>query len=165
MNVNKVIVCGRLGANPELKYLPDGRAAVNVSLATSERWTDKQGEKQERTEWHRIAFFGKGAEVINQYSAKGAILYVEGKLTTRKWTDKQGIERYTTEIIGDQFQLGPRKDGQAASTTQDSAVGFGAPAQTTRTPPPGPLARDPNMGGANGVPAEMNFASESDIPF
>jgi len=153
-----------------MRYLPDGRGVVNFSLATTETWKDKAGAKQERTEWCRCTFFGKAAEVINQYSTKGAVLYVEGKLATRKWTDKNGVDRYTTEIIGDQFQLGPRAKG----AEQPAAAGFGAPdaggspagwepAQTSRTPPAGPLAKDP-MGGVNGIPAEHTF-TEDDIPF
>ncbi len=98
MSVNKVIVLGRLGQNPELKYTPSGVAVCNFSLATSENWTDKNGQKQERTEWHRIVVWGKLAELCNQYLSKGRQAYVEGSLQTRSWDDKNGMKRYTTEI-------------------------------------------------------------------
>jgi single-strand DNA-binding protein len=97
--INKVILIGNLGANPELKYGSNGNAIVNLSLATSEAWTDKSGAKQERVEWHRVCLFGKLAEVISQHCEKGSKLYVEGRLQTRKWQAKDGQDRYTTEII------------------------------------------------------------------
>ena len=97
--INKVILIGNLGANPELKYGSNGNAIVNLSLATSEAWTDKSGAKQERVEWHRVCLFGKLAEVISQHCEKGSKLYVEGRLQTRKWQAKDGQDRYTTEIV------------------------------------------------------------------
>ena len=98
MSVNKVIVLGRLGQNPELKYTPSGAAVCNFSCATSESWTDRNGQKQEKTEWHRVVVWGKLAELCNQYLAKGRQVYVEGSLQTRSWEDKNGVKRYTTEI-------------------------------------------------------------------
>ncbi len=97
--INKVIIIGNLGQDVETKYTPDGRAIANISVATSDNWTDKNGERHEKTEWHRIAIFGKLAEIAGQYLHKGSKVYVEGKLQTDKWTDKEGTERYTTRII------------------------------------------------------------------
>lgn len=97
--INKVIIVGNLGQDVETKYTSDGRAIANISVATSDNWTDKNGERHEKTEWHRIAIFGKLAEITGQYLHKGSKVYVEGKLQTDKWTDKEGVERYTTRII------------------------------------------------------------------
>lgn len=100
--INKVILVGNIGNEPEMRYMPNGNAVATISLATSDTWKDKNtGEQQERTEWHRVVFFGKLAEIVGQYVHKGSKLYVEGRLQTRKWTDQQGIDRYTTEIIVD----------------------------------------------------------------
>lgn len=116
-SLNKVQLIGNLGADPEVKYLPSGDAVANLSLATTDKWNDKKtGEKQERTEWHRISFFGKAAEVIAQYCTKGSSLYVEGSIQTRKWQDKEGNDRYTTEIKGQNFQFlgGGQQGGNSA---------------------------------------------------
>ena len=109
--VNKVILIGRLGNNPEMRYMPSGEAVANLSIATSETWTDKTtGAKREKTEWHRVVAFRKLAEIIGQYCKKGDQIYIEGKLQTRKWTDKNGQDHYTTEIIADQMQMLGGKD-------------------------------------------------------
>jgi len=105
MSVNKVILLGRLGQDPELKYTPGGSAVCNFSLATTEAWTDKQGQKQEKTEWHRIVVWGKLAELCNQYLAKGRQAFLEGRLQTRSWDDKEGNKRYTTEILASTVQF------------------------------------------------------------
>jgi single-strand DNA-binding protein len=105
MSVNKVILLGRLGQDPELKYTPGGSPVCNFSLATTESWTDKQGQKQERTEWHRIVVWGKLAELCNQYLAKGRQAFLEGRLQTRSWDDKDGNKRYTTEIMANTVQF------------------------------------------------------------
>lgn len=105
MSVNKVILLGRLGQDPELKYTPGGAAVCNFSVATTEAWTDKQGQKQEKTEWHRIVVWGKLAELCNQYLAKGRQAFVEGRLQTRSWDDKDGTKRYTTEIMASTVQF------------------------------------------------------------
>lgn len=105
MSVNKVILLGRLGQDPELKYTPGGAAVCNFSVATTESWTDKQGQKQEKTEWHRIVVWGKLAELCNQYLAKGRQAFVEGRLQTRSWDDKDGSKRYTTEIMANTVQF------------------------------------------------------------
>ena len=104
-SVNKVILVGNLGRDPETRYMPDGGAITNISIATTSTWKDKSGEKQEATEWHRIAFFGKLAEIAGEYLKKGSQVYVEGKLRTRKWQDKDGQDKYTTEIIADAMQM------------------------------------------------------------
>lgn len=100
--VNKVIVLGNLGQDPEVRYMPNGNAVANVTLATSESWKDQSGQQQEKTEWHKIVFFGKLAEVVGEYLKKGSQVYVEGKLQTRKWQDSSGVDKYTTEIVVDQ---------------------------------------------------------------
>ncbi|CAE6496832.1 Single-stranded DNA-binding protein [Nitrosomonas nitrosa] len=104
-SVNKVILVGNLGRDPEVRYMPSGDAMANLSIATTDTWKDKGGEKQERTEWHRVVMFGKQAEIAGEYLKKGSQVYIEGRLQTRKWTDKSNIERYTTEIIADRMQM------------------------------------------------------------
>ena len=104
-SVNKVLLIGNLGRDPETRYMTDGGAITNVSIATTESWKDKQGEKQEKTEWHRVCFFGKLAEIAGEYLKKGSQVYVEGKLQTRKWTDKEGVEKFSTEIIAERMQM------------------------------------------------------------
>ncbi len=117
-SVNKVILLGRLGQDPELKYLPSGQPVANLSLATSERWKDKKtGETQERTEWHRVAIFGPPAEYASKYQKKGVLAYVEGQLRTRKWQDRDGRDRYTTEVVvqgfGSSIQRAEKIDQQS----------------------------------------------------
>jgi single-strand DNA-binding protein len=104
-SVNKVILIGNLGRDPETRFLPDGGAITNISIATTDVWKDKSGDKQEKTEWHRVAFFGKLAEIAGEYLKKGSQVYVEGRLQTRKWQDKEGHEKFTTEIIADRMQM------------------------------------------------------------
>ena len=116
MSVNKVILVGNLGKDPEVRYMTSGDPVATISLATSETWKDKDGAKQERTEWHRVVFFGKLAQVVADYVKKGMSIYVEGALRTRKWQDSSGQDRYTTEIVAGQMQmLGSPKNG---ATTQ-----------------------------------------------
>lgn len=104
--INKVIIIGHLGSDPELKHMPSGGAVANVNIATTDGWKDKQsGEKQERTEWHRVVFFQKLAEIVGEYLRKGSQVYVEGRLQTRKWQDKGGQDHYTTEIIANNMQM------------------------------------------------------------
>ncbi|MCG6975039.1 MAG: single-stranded DNA-binding protein [Acidiferrobacterales bacterium] len=111
--VNKVILVGHLGKDPEVRYAPSGQAIANVTIATSDSWKDKNtGEKQERTEWHRVVFFSRLAEIVGEYLKKGSQVYVEGRLQTRKWQDKDGNDRYTTEIVANEMQmLGSRQGG------------------------------------------------------
>lgn len=112
MSINKVILVGNLGADPEANFLPSGELVLNFSVATSTRYKDKEtGERKENTEWHRINYFGAGAEAVSQYLKKGRQVYVEGRLRTRKWTDDKGVERYTTEVVANTVQLlGNRAD-------------------------------------------------------
>jgi single-strand DNA-binding protein len=116
MSVNKVILLGRLGQDPELKYTPGGAAVCNFSLATTESWSDKSGQKQEKTEWHRVVVWGKLAELCNQYLAKGRQAFLEGRLQTRSWDDKDGNKRYTTEILASTVQF----IGGASTGTQNN---------------------------------------------
>lgn len=125
-SVNKVIIVGNLGRDPEVRYLPEGGAITNISVATTDTWKDKSGEKQERTEWHRVAFFGKLAEIAGEYLKKGSQVYVEGALRTRKWQDKEGKERYTTEIVADRMQmLGSRGGGSEPMAREPAAATSG----------------------------------------
>jgi len=112
-SINKVILIGNLGKDPELRYTPQGRAVANFSLATTEHWTSKSGEKQERTEWHKIVLWDRQAEVANQYLKKGSPCYIEGRITTRSWEDKDKMKRYTTEIVGLSLQLLGSRGGEA----------------------------------------------------
>jgi single-strand DNA-binding protein len=113
--INKVILVGNLGRDPEVRYSPNGQAVANITLATSESWKDKTtGDKQEKTEWHRVVFFGKLAEIAGEYLKKGAQVYVEGRLQTRKWQDKDGADRYTTEIVANEMQMLGSRSGQGA---------------------------------------------------
>jgi len=116
-SVNKVILIGNLGADPETRYLPSGDAVTNIRIATSEKWKDKSGEQQEHTEWHRIAFFGKLAEIAGEYLKKGSPVYVEGRIRTRKWQDKEsGQDKYSTEVVADRMQLlGSRGGGSGGA--------------------------------------------------
>jgi single-strand DNA-binding protein len=143
--INKVILIGNLGADPETRAMPSGTTVANLRVATSESWRDKQtGEQQERTEWHRVALFGRLAEIAGEYLRKGSQVYIEGSLRTRKWQDKQGNERYSTEIVGNELQMlggrggaaagaagapaaegGSRSSGAAASYAEESAGGGG----------------------------------------
>lgn len=145
-SLNKVMLIGNLGKDPEMRFLPNGDAVANFSIATTEKFKDKSGEMQEVTEWHRISFFGRVAEVCQQYLHKGSPVYIEGSIRTRKWQDKDGQDKYTTEIRGDRMQmLGGKGDGGQQQER---------PAQ-----PPRPKS-DPNAGGASGF---EDF--EDDIPF
>jgi single-strand DNA-binding protein len=124
--INKVILIGNLGADPEIRYTPGGSAVTTVSVATSDAWKDKQsGQLQERTEWHRVVFFGRLAEIVGEYLRKGSKVFVEGALRTRKWADKNGVDRYTTEIVAGAMQMLDAKGGgstHAGATYKDSAA-------------------------------------------
>lgn len=126
-SVNKVILIGNLGKDPETRYMQNGDAVTSIALATTDTWKDKNGEKQEKTEWHRVTFYRKLAEIVGEYLKKGRSVYVEGRLETKKWTDKNGVERYTTEIIAtDMKMLGGKPGGDAASTPSSAGAGGGA---------------------------------------
>jgi single-strand DNA-binding protein len=151
MSVNKVILVGRLGKDPETRYMTNGEAVTNATLATSENWKDKSGEKQEKTEWHNLVFYRRLAEIAGEYLKKGAQIYVEGKLQTRKWQTKEGQDRYTTEIIVDQMQmLGSKSSGGGSFEVEDR------PASAA------PAASKPAPAKAGGAALD-NF--DDDIPF
>lgn len=134
--VNKVILVGNLGQDPEVKYMPSGQAVCNVSIATSESWNDKNtGEKQERTEWHRVVFFRKLAEIVGEYLRKGSQIYVEGRLQTRKWQDQSGADRYTTEIVANDMQMLGGRGGGAGLDAPPAEQEFGAPSGKAATAP------------------------------
>ena len=123
-SVNKVILVGNLGKDPEVRYTADGAAIANITLATTDTWKDKAtGEKKEATEWHRVSFFGKLAEIAGQYLKKGRSVYIEGRIRTRKWQDKEGQDRYTTEIIADQMQMLGSREGMGGPATDDDGGG------------------------------------------
>jgi single-strand DNA-binding protein len=152
-SVNKVILIGNLGNDPDMRYLPSGDAVANLSVATTDKYKDKNGEMQEATEWHRVSFFGKTAEICGQYLKKGSSVYVEGSIRTRKWQDKEGNDRYTTEIRGDRMQmLGGRPSGGTADM-DSGARAAGRPSGNSRAPAP------PSPGGSG----FDDFAD--DIPF
>lgn len=128
-SVNKVILIGNVGQDPEVKQLQTGNAVCNLSIATSEKWKDKAtGDRKEHTEWHRVSLFGRLAEIAGEYVRKGSKLYVEGRLRTRKWQDKDGNDRYTTEILGDSLQLLDKRDGGDRDTYREPAKKAAAPA-------------------------------------
>lgn len=151
--VNKVILIGHLGKDPEVRYMPSGGAVANVTVATNETWKDKQtGENQERTEWHNVVFYGKLAEIVGEYLRKGRQVYVEGSLRTRKWQDKNGQDRYTTEIIANDMQmLGSREGGSASFEPRETR-------QQTEGEPAGKPQAQPQ------APA-MDNEFDDDIPF
>ena len=126
--INKVILIGNLGADPETRYMPSGGAVTNLRLATSENWKDKNtGEMQERTEWHRVVLFGKLAEIAAEYVRKGSKVYIEGRLQTRKWQDKEGRDTYSTEIVANDMQMLDSRGGGAPAGTSEGGGGYSAP--------------------------------------
>lgn len=148
--VNKVILIGHLGRDPEVRYSANGQAIANVNLATSESWKDRgTGEKQERTEWHRIVFFGRLAEIAGEYLKKGMQIYVSGRLQTRKWQDKEGVDRYTTEIVANDMQM------------LGSRAGAGVPDDSFDSEPPASA----DAGGSRAKTAEAADDFDDDIPF
>lgn len=135
-SINKVILIGNLGRDPEVRYLPNGDAVTNISLATTETWKDKEGTKQEKTEWHRVTFYRRLAEIAGEYLKKGSQIYVEGRLETRKWQDKEGQDRYTTEIIASEMKmLGSRAGSGEPADREAGGSGqrpTGAPAKPSK---------------------------------
>ncbi len=143
-SVNKVILIGNLGRDPETRYMPDGGAVTNVSIATTESWKDKNGEKQEKTEWHRVAFFGKLAEIAGEYLKKGSQVYVEGRLQTRKWQDKDGQDKYSTEIVADRMQMLGSRQGMGGGDREREAGGEREGRRARPASPPRPSPRAPS---------------------
>lgn len=146
-SVNKVILIGNLGKDPETRYTNSGDAIANFSIATTDKWKDKSGEMQEKTEWHNIVMFGRQAEIAGEYLVKGKPVYIEGRLQTRKWQDKEGNDRYTTEIVGDRMQLlGSRDDSRPPAGAQRPPPAKGSPQR-------------------QGGPTKNDDGFEDDIPF
>ena len=160
--VNKVILVGNLGADPETRYTANGAAITTIRIATSEAWTDKAtGQKQERTEWHRVKFFGKLAEIAGEYLKKGRQVYVEGSLRTDKYTDKEGVERFSTDIVANEMQmLGGTGDRGGAEMG-----GGGAPRAERPQRSAGPRAGGAAAGGGMAAPAASQPFDEDDSPF
>ncbi|HSQ72381.1 MAG TPA: single-stranded DNA-binding protein [Rubrivivax sp.] len=158
-SVNKVILIGNLGKDPEVRYAPSGAAICNVTIATSRQWKDKtSGERQEETEWHRVVFYDRLAEIAGEYLKKGKSVYIEGRLRTRKWTDKEGVDTYTTEIIAQEMtMLGGREGGGGGGDDTGAAPAprNAPPARSTPAPAPKPAAR----------PATGFDDMDDDIPF
>lgn len=168
--VNKVILIGNLGADPDVRYMPSGDAVANVRIATSETWKDRNtGEKQERTEWHNVVFFGKLAEIVKQYLHKGSKIYVEGKLRTRKWQTQDGQDRYTTEVVVDingTMQMLDSRPGGASSVPFDDAppsVRGGSGGGSGGGRPAAPDTARPSNQDSGGFGGGSDF--DDDIPF
>lgn len=169
--VNKVILVGNLGADPETRYMPSGGAVTNVNLATSESWKDKQtGQPQERTEWHRVVFFNRLAEIAGEYLKKGSKLYVEGSLRTRKWQGQDGQDRYTTEIVASEMQMLDSRPGgqQGGGYPQDDYSQGGSPSQQQQPAQQQPAQQQPAAapGRQQNAPPPGDFGDfDDDIPF
>ena len=152
-SVNKVILIGNLGKDPELKYLASGKAVAEFSIATSENWKDKDGNRQEKTEWHNIVLWGRTAEVAKEYLSKGSSVYIEGRLQTRSWDDNDGNKRYKTEIVGDRMQfIGSRQGGGGAPNSGSSQSQGGQPQE----------ALAPGGGGSD---SQNGSGGDDDLPF
>lgn len=157
-SVNKVILIGNLGRDPETRYTADGAAVTNITIATSDRWKDKAtGEMKEATEWHKVAFFGRLAEIAGEYLKKGRPVYVEGKLRTRKWQDKDGQDRYTTEVIADNMQMLGSREGMGGTPGGDFDAG-----DDSRTPA---RTSSASSGMRSAKPAPSVAEMDDDIPF
>jgi single-strand DNA-binding protein len=166
-SVNKVIIVGNLGRDPEIRYMPSGDAIANIAVATSYKSKDRNtGEQKELTEWHRISFFGRLAEIVGQYLKKGSSVYVEGRLQTRKYTDKDGVEKYATDIIAENMQMLGGRQGMGGDAGMDDGGGYESsapsrpqPQQQQRQAPPAPAARPQPK------PAPNFSDMDDDIPF
>jgi single-strand DNA-binding protein len=153
-SVNKVILIGNLGRDPEMRYMPSGDAIASLRIATTDKFKDRNGEMQEQTEWHSVSFFGKTAEICGQYLKKGSSVYVEGSIRTRKWQDKEGNDRYTTEIRGDRMQMLGGRGGATGGEVPYDSEGIGAPPARGGGKP----GQSGDSGGFAGMP-------DDDIPF
>jgi single-strand DNA-binding protein len=154
-SVNKVILVGNLGRDPEVRYTPDGAAIANVSIATTSKYKNKAGEMVEETEWHRVTFFGRLAEIVGEYLKKGRSIYVEGRLKTRKYTDKDGVEKYATDIIASEMQMLGSREGMGAPGGGDDEGFSGATSRPASRP----------AGKPAGKPAPSMADLDEDIPF
>lgn len=174
--VNKVIIVGNIGQDPETRYTPAGAAITNISVATSEVWKDKQsGQPQERTEWHRVVFFNRLAEIAGEYLKKGSKVYIEGSLRTRKWQDQQGQDRYTTEVVANEMQMLDSRGGASTNNNSGSDMGYGDSQDYGAQPMSAPRAQAPQnrSSGAPQQPAPSHQQAsapdfdgfDDDIPF
>lgn len=160
--LNKVTLIGRLGVDPEVRYMPNGGAVTNIRLATTRRWKDRQsGERREETEWHRIVFFTRLAEIAGEYLRKGSLVYIEGRIRTQKWQDQNGQDRYTTEIVAEQMTMLDSKSGGTGNFNDgQSNSNYSAPQQTASSPQPSPNQQEPNS------PPPASYEDfDDDIPF
>ncbi len=171
-SVNKVIVLGNLGRDPEVRYTPNGNAVCNLRIATTRNWKSKDsGEKMEETEWHSVVLYDRQAEIAGEYLKKGRPVYIEGRLKTRKWTDKEGVEKYTTEIVADSMQLlGGREGGGGGGGAEDEGGGGGGYSERGAAPPQqrsAPAARPAPQAAAKPAPkSSTGFDNmDDDIPF
>jgi single-strand DNA-binding protein len=153
--VNKVILIGNVGADPELRYTPSGTAVTNFNMATNESWTDSSGERQERTEWHRIVVWGRLAEICNQYLRKGSKVYIEGRLQTRSWEGQDGQKRYTTEVVARDMQLLDSRD-DAVAAAPEASPGYGGTSPRAQTDSPSPDSPSPEP---------PPYGADDDLPF
>jgi single-strand DNA-binding protein len=159
-SVNKVILVGNLGRDPEIRYLPSGDAVANITIATSSKYKSKSGEMVEETEWHRVTFFGKLAEIAGQYLKKGRPVYVEGRIKTRKYTDKDGVEKYATDIVANEMQMLGGREGMGEPSGADDGGAYARPAPASR-----PAAAAPASRPAPPKPASGFDDMDDDIPF
>ena len=159
-SVNKVILVGNLGKDAEVRVTPGGQSVASFSIATTENWTSKEGEKKEQTEWHRIVFFDKLAEIAGEYLKKGRSVYVEGRLQTRKWTDKDGVEKYTTEIVATEMQMLGSREGMGGGASSDDGGGQSYERAAPASRPAGAAANRPAAKSTSGF-SDM----DDDIPF
>ncbi len=168
-SINKVILIGNLGKDPEVRYMPSGSAICNITVATSRQWKNKEsGEKMEETEWHRVSLFDRLAEVAGEYLKKGRSVYVEGRLKTRKWTDKEGVERYTTEVIADVMQLLGSREGMGGAGGADEDSGGGYSERSAPQQRAAPASRPQQAPAPRPAPkaASTGFDNmDDDIPF
>ena len=162
--VNKVILIGNVGADPELRYTPGGTAVTNFNMATNESWADKSGERQEQTEWHRIVVWGRLAEICNQYLRKGSKVYIEGRLQTRSWEGQDGQKRYTTEVVARDMQMLDSRDGMGGSDEMPPAF---TPDQKSANSSGGPSQQAPaqSQPSTSGAPEPPSYGADDDLPF
>lgn len=160
--LNKVTLIGRLGADPEVRYMPSGGAVTNIGIATTRRWKDRQtGERRDETEWHRVAFFNRLAEIAGEYLRKGSLVYIEGRIRTRKWQDQNGQDKYTTEIIAEQMQMLDSKSGGTGNFNEgQSNSNYSAPQQQSA-----PAQAANNQQAPDGPPPASYEDFDDDIPF
>jgi len=166
-SINKVIIVGNLGQDPEVKYMPSGGAVTNISIATTDSWTDKSsGQKQEKTEWHRVVFFNRLAEIVGEYLRKGSQVYIEGSLRTRKWQDQSGQDKYTTEIVAREMQMLGSRAGGSSDFQQNSAPQQAPQQQASQQQAPQGGGSQQNAPQQQSSAPSQNFDNfDDDIPF